>query len=95
MDRSLQHTTERVCLERVAELEVLIEHGVALVPAELLEPGEMHAEVHAGGERAALEAVSAQSGAVEAGSGRAALDDAGYGAGVDRRGAHDEAGQGS
>ena len=35
-------------VERVAELQVFIEHGVALVPAGLLEAGRVDAPVHAG-----------------------------------------------
>jgi hypothetical protein len=33
----LQHAVERVALERIAELQIDVEHGVALVTAELLE----------------------------------------------------------
>jgi hypothetical protein len=45
----LEDAVERMALERVAEFEVGVEHGVGLDVA-----------VHAGAERAALEAVAAQ-----------------------------------
>jgi hypothetical protein len=72
-----------VSLERVVELQIDVGHGVALVPAELLEAGRMDAAIHAGGERAALEAVAAECAGIEARGGGADLDDAGDGAGID------------
>jgi hypothetical protein len=90
----LQRAAERVAVERVAQFEVFIEHGVALMPAELLEAGGVDATVHAGGQRAALEAVAAERARIEAGGGGAALDDAGDSAGIDRRAADHGAGQG-
>ena len=60
--------------------------------AELLEPGRVHAAVHAGGQRAALEAVAAEGGWIEAGRCGAGLQHAGHGAGIDGLGA--EPGQG-
>lgn len=69
--------------ERVAELQVLVEHGVALVPAELFEPGGVDALIHAGGERAAFERMSAEQLAVEASRRRPLLDDAPDRAGID------------
>ena len=47
----------------------------------------MHAEIHAGGERAALQAVAAERGRIEAGGGGAGLHDARDGARIDRLGA--------
>ena len=49
-----------MALEQVAELEVFAEHVEALVPAEPLELAGMRCLLHAGGERAALEAVAAE-----------------------------------
>jgi hypothetical protein len=89
----LQHAVERVAVERVAELQGFVEHGVALVPAELLEAGGVRRVTWLWGQRAALQAMAAEGGAVETGGG-ARLDDAGDGAGIDRRGADDRAGQG-
>src|SRR5271165_1543954 len=82
-DPGSQHTVERVAFERIAELKIHVEHGVALVAAELLEPGRVDAAIHAGAQRAALEAVPAHGGGIEAGVGGAGLDDAGNGAGID------------
>ena len=78
-----QQAAERVAFKRVTEFEILLEHGVALVPSELLEAGGMHAAVHAGGEGAALEAVAPERGPLEAGGRGAGLDDARDGARVD------------
>jgi hypothetical protein len=55
-------TADTVALE-----EWPVEHGVALLSAELLGPGRVDAAVHAGGERAALETVAADLVAVETG----------------------------
>lgn len=55
----------------------------------------MHAAVHAGGGRAAVEAVAAKRAGIEAGDGGAGLDDAGDGAGVDHRLAESGAGEGA
>ena len=82
-----EQAAERVAVERIAVLEIGVHHGVAAVPAEAFEPGGMHAEIHAGGERAALEAVAAERCGVEAGGGGAGLHDAGDGARIDRLGA--------
>ena len=38
-DPGSEQAAERVTVERVAELQVFVEHSVALVPAELLEAG--------------------------------------------------------
>ena len=54
-----QHAGKRVAFESVAKLEILTEHVEALVPSQALELGGVHAAVHAGGQRAALEAVAA------------------------------------
>ena len=85
--RGSEQAAERVAVERIAVLEIVVHHGVAAVAAEAFEAGGMHAEIHAGGERAALEAVAAEGGWVEAGGGGAGLHDAGDGARIDRRGA--------
>jgi hypothetical protein len=76
-----QQAIERGAFERVAGLKIDIEHGVALVAAELLEAGRVDAAVHAGAQRAALEAVPAHGCGIEADGGGAGLDDAGGGAG--------------
>jgi len=73
-----------MCLERVAEFEIDVEHGVAFVAAELLEPGGMDAALHAGAQRTPLEAVAAEDVRIEAGGFGPALDNAGHGAGIDR-----------
>ena len=85
--RGSEQAAERVAVERIAVLEIGVHHGVAAVAAEAFEPGGMHAEIHAGGERAALQAVAAEGCGVEAGGGGAGLHDAGDGARIDRLGA--------
>ena len=85
--RPSEQPAERVAVERIAVLEVFVHHGVAAVPAEAFEAGGMHAEIHAGGQRAAFQAVAAEGGGVEPGGGGAGLHDAGDGAAVDRLGA--------
>ena len=85
--RGSEQAAERVAVERIAVLEIGVHDGVAAMAAEAFEAGGMHAEIHAGGERAALEAVAAEGGRVEAGGGGAGLHDAGDGARIDRRGA--------
>ena len=57
---------ERMPLKRIPELEIGIEHGVAPVPPKLLEPGRVHATLHAGAERATLEAMARDQLRVEA-----------------------------
>lgn len=86
---SLQHPGKRVFFERIAKLEVSVQHGVSIVTAELLGPGGMNAAVHAGRHGAAPEAVAAQFAPVEVGSYRALLHDAGDGSGIDRVGSDD------
>ena len=66
-----EQAAERAAVEPIAVLEVGVHHGVAAVAAETFEPGEMHAEIHAGAQRAALEAVTSQGGRVEARAARA------------------------
>ena len=56
----LQHPGEGMVLEQVAELQVLSQHLERLVPPQPLEGRGVHAAVHAGGERAAFEAVAAE-----------------------------------
>jgi len=43
----LQHVAKRVPLEGITMLEVLVEHGIAVVPAEALEVGGMDAALPA------------------------------------------------
>ena len=90
-DRS-QDAVERVTLERVAAFKVCVEHGIGLLATELLEAGWVDVALHAGAERAALEAVTAQDFAVEAGLGGAGLDDPGDRSGIDARGRRTRAG---
>ena len=66
-----EQAAERAAVEPIAVLEVGVHYGVAAVAAETFEPGEMHAEIHAGAQRAALEAVTSQGGRVEARAARA------------------------
>src|SRR5277367_4147507 len=87
-----QDAIERMAVERVAEFEIFVEHRIGFVSAELLEAGRVNVAVHAGAERAAFEAVTAQDLGVEAGPGGAGLDDPGDGPGIDRHAA--DAGQG-
>jgi len=82
-------------VERVAEFKILVEHRVAFVPAELLGPGRVDAAIHAGGERAALEAVAADLVAVETSLAGAGLDDPCHGAGIDCPGADHGGGAGA
>ena len=60
-------------VEQVAELQVFAEDVKAFVPAEAFEVGGMDAALHAGGQRAALQAVPSKMRAVEAGGGGAGL----------------------
>jgi len=62
-----EHAAERMPLEQVAELQVFAPHVEALVPTEPLQLCRMHAGIHAGGQRAALEAVPAQFALLETG----------------------------
>jgi hypothetical protein len=73
-----------VRLEGIAELEIDVEHDVALVAAELLEPGRVDAALQADAGCATLEAVAAERIRIKAGLGGASLDNAGGGAGIDR-----------
>jgi hypothetical protein len=72
----LQHPIERVAFEWIAEFQIDVEHGLALVAAELFEAGRMDAARHAGAQRAALEAVATQDLGVEAGDSGAGLENA-------------------
>jgi hypothetical protein len=62
-----------MAVERVTAFEVFDEHRIGFVAPELLEACGMDVAVHAGAERAALEAVAAQDLGVEAGQGSAGL----------------------
>jgi hypothetical protein len=86
----LQHAADWVPLARVAQREIDVEHGVALVAAEPLGPCGMDAALHTGARRATLEAVAAQDLGVEAGPGGAGPDDPGDGPGIDRLGGQNE-----
>ena len=88
----LENSAERVAFEQVAELEIVAEHVEALVPAEPLEVGGVDAVLHAGGERAAFEAVAAEVAPAEPGGHGAGLDDLADRPGRQRLGA--DAGQG-
>src|SRR5208337_1624971 len=79
-----QHAVKRVSLEQIAKLQILPEHVETLVAAEPLELGRMFATVHASGERAALEAVSAEIPPLESRLHGARFDDRGDGPGRDR-----------
>ena len=80
-----EHVAQRMAVERVAELEIRVEHGVALVAAELLQAGRMHAAIHAGGQRAALEAVAAPAVPSNPAARARALDDPGDAARIEWR----------
>ena len=56
---ALQHATERVPVEKIAEFQILSQHVEAFVPAEPLQFGWVNAAVHPGGERATFETVTA------------------------------------
>ena len=58
--QTLQNPGERMAVEQVAELQVLAEHIEGFVAAEALELGGVDAAIHAGGQRAALEAVAGE-----------------------------------
>ena len=73
--RASEHAAERMAVEQIAEFEVLAEHVEALVAAEPLQLGRMDAALHAGGQRAALEAVAAEIAQSKAGRDGAGLDD--------------------
>jgi hypothetical protein len=88
----LQPPIERMAFERIAELQIDVEHGIASVAAELFETGRMAAARHAGAQRAALEAVAAELPGVETGAGGEGLGDLSHGVGVNHDGA--DAGQG-
>jgi hypothetical protein len=49
-----------MAIEQVAELQVLAEHIEGFVAPEALEFGGVDAAIHAGGQRAALEAVAGE-----------------------------------
>ncbi len=91
---SLQQPFERMGIEQIAVFKILAEHVKALVPAEPLQLRRMGAGLHAGGERAAPEAVAAEVEAPEAGLDRAVLHDARDRAGRQRLGADDGQGRG-
>ena len=60
-------------VEQIPEFQIFAEHVKAFVAAVALQVGRMHAALHAGGERAALEAVAADLVGVEPGLGGAGL----------------------
>ena len=59
ISRSSKHPAKRVAVEQVAELQIFAKHIEAFMPAESPELGGVGAALHAGGQRAALEAVAA------------------------------------
>lgn len=69
----------RMPLKQVAKLQILPTHVKTLVPYEPLQFGRRDAAVHAGGERAAFEAVATKVMPPEAGRHRARLDDLRHG----------------
>ena len=87
-----QYPIQRMPLEQIAELKIFAEHVEALVPAKPFQLGGVDAAFHAGGERAALEAVAAEVASLEAGGDGAGLDDLRHGLRRDRGAA--DAGQG-
>jgi len=82
-------------LEKIAEFEVLAEHVEALVAAEPLQLGRMDAALHAGGERAALEALAVEIARPGAGRHSAGLDEMCDGLRRDRAGADPGQGRGA
>ena len=76
-----------MAVERLAQVQVAVEDVVAFVPAKPLEARGVDVAVHAGGQRAALEAVAAHAAVVEACRRGAILDDAGDSARLDAPGA--------
>ena len=81
--KNSEHAAERVGPEEVAELEILVEHGVALVAAELLEAGGVGPAVHATGQSAALKAVAAERRGIESRRRSTALDNTRDGVRID------------
>ena len=65
--RPSQDAGQWLPVERVAEFEILVQHRVTLVPAQLLEARGVHAPVHARGNRAEIKAVAADHGRVVVG----------------------------
>ena len=81
-------------VKQVPELQVLPQHVEALVPPEALELRGMGAGLHAGAQRASLEAVPAELPPHEAGRGGAGLHDAADRPCGQRLGAEDGQGRG-
>ncbi len=90
-----KHVAEGVPFKRIAGLEILVEHVVALMPAKPLELGRMHALVHPGRHGAAFKAVPGDHGSIVAGRGSAALNDPRDRTAVERLRADDGGGQGA
>ena len=80
----LQDAVKRVPLKQVSKLQILPENIKALVPAKPLQLGGMNTAIHARGECAAFEAVTAKITPAKAGGHRARLDDLGHGLRADR-----------
>lgn len=57
-------------IKEIAKLQILVDHRLALVPAELRESGRVGALIHVGGECAGLKLVSVEQLAVEGPRGR-------------------------
>lgn len=77
--RRSEHAAQRIPPEQVAFLDVGGEGGVALVTAELLELGRMHATVLRGVHGAVLQAALPEGSSVGGCGAAAHLDHAGYG----------------
>ncbi len=72
--RSPTEPPERMSLEQVAELQILTEGLVTLMPAEPFGLCRMHAVIHTGRQRTALQAVATKLQARESSRNRAHLD---------------------
>jgi len=84
-----------MAFEWIAGLQVFIEHVVALMAAEPLELGRMHALVHPGRHRAAFEAVASDHVSIIAGRGSAPLHHPRDRTGIERLSADEGGGQGA
>ena len=92
---ALQDAAKGMPLEWIAGFQILVEHVVALVPAEPLELGGMHPTIHPRCHRTPFEAVAADHVSIVAGRGSAPLDDPRDRTAVERIRADDGRGQGA
>lgn len=79
-----KHAPQGRAVERVADVQILVEMAVALLAAEPLELCRVLAEVHPGRHRTPLKAMAAERLGPEAGRLGAGLDDAGDAALIQR-----------